>query len=102
MILARAVVYAILAFACVAPAFAQPYPAKPIRIIVPAGAGGPTDVLARIVAQHMQSTLGQSVVVENRGGAGGAIGARAVATAEPDGYTLLLGNTATLANIPAF
>ena len=102
MILARALIAATLALGCIAPAFAQTYPAKPIRIIVPAGAGGPTDVLARIVAQHMQATLGQSVVVENRGGAGGAIGARAVATAEPDGYMLLLGNTATLANIPAF
>jgi tripartite-type tricarboxylate transporter receptor subunit TctC len=81
---------------------AQSYPNKAIRIIVPAGAGGPSDVLARMVAQHMQTTLGQSVIVENRGGAGGAIGARTVASAEPDGYTLLLGNTATLANIPAF
>jgi tripartite-type tricarboxylate transporter receptor subunit TctC len=102
MTLARALVSAVLALGGIESTLAQSYPVKPIRIIVPAGAGGPTDVLARIVAQHMQTTLGQSVVVENRGGAGGAIGARAVAAAEPDGYTLLLGNTATLANIPAF
>src|SRR5690606_22378041 len=68
---------------------------------VPAGAGGPTDVLARLVAERLQSALGQSAVVENRGGAGGVIGARAVAAADADGYTLLFGNTATLANIPA-
>jgi tripartite-type tricarboxylate transporter receptor subunit TctC len=83
-------------------AHAQPWPEKqPIRIIVPAGAGGPNDVLARLVAQQLQPALKQTVVVENRPGAGGAIGARAVATAAPDGYTLLIGNTATLAVIPA-
>jgi tripartite-type tricarboxylate transporter receptor subunit TctC len=84
------------------PAHAQAWPEKqPIRIIVPAGAGGPNDVLARIVAQQLQPALKQNVVVENRPGAGGGIGARAVATAAPDGYTLLIGNTATLAVIPA-
>src|SRR5262249_35768199 len=73
-------------------AHAQPWPGKqPIRIIVPAGAGGPNDVLARLVAQQLQPVLKQNVVVENRPGAGGAIGARAVATAAPDGYTLLIG-----------
>jgi tripartite-type tricarboxylate transporter receptor subunit TctC len=83
------------------PAAAQTYPDRPIKIVVPAGAGGPTDVLARVVAERLQSSLGQSTVVENRGGAGGVIGARAVAGADTDGYTLLFGNTATLANIPA-
>jgi tripartite-type tricarboxylate transporter receptor subunit TctC len=82
-------------------ASAQPYPDRLIKIVVPAGPGGPTDVLARLVAEQLQSSLGQSTIVENRGGAGGVIGARAVANAEPDGYTLLFGNTATLANIPA-
>ena len=95
----------VLAVAMVAgaePTHAQSWPQKqPIRIIVPAGAGGPNDVLARIVAQHLQPALKQSVVVENRPGAGGGIGARAVAAAAPDGYTLLIGNTATLAVIPA-
>jgi tripartite-type tricarboxylate transporter receptor subunit TctC len=80
---------------------AQTYPSKVIKLVVPAGPGGPTDVLARLVGDRMAAELGQSVIVENRGGAGGAIAARAVAGADPDGYTLLFGNTATLANIPA-
>src|SRR5262245_1721305 len=83
------------------PAQAQSYPSKPIKLIVPAGPGGPTDVLARLVGDRVSAALGQPVVVDNRGGAGGAIAAKAVAAAEPDGYTLLFGNTATLANIPA-
>ena len=80
---------------------AQNYPSKVIKMVVPAGPGGPTDVLARLVAERMAATLGQSVIIDNRGGAGGAIAAKAVAGADPDGYTLLFGNTATLANIPA-
>jgi len=84
-----------------APAHTETYPTRVIRLIVPAGAGGPTDVLARLVADRMGAALGQPVIVENHGGGGGAIGARFVANAEPDGYTLLFGNTATLANIPA-
>jgi tripartite-type tricarboxylate transporter receptor subunit TctC len=80
---------------------AQTYPERVIKLIVPAGAGGPTDVLARLVADRMATALGQPVIIENRGGGGGAMGARFVATAAPDGYTLLFGNTATLANIPA-
>jgi tripartite-type tricarboxylate transporter receptor subunit TctC len=83
-------------------ACAQTYPARPIRLIVPAGPGGPNDVLARLLAQHLPQTLGSTVVVENHAGGGGRIGARVVAAAEPDGHTLLIGNTATLANIPAF
>lgn len=81
---------------------AQSYPSKPIRLVVPAGPGGPNDVLARLLAQQMPQTLGGPVVVENHAGGGGRIGARVVAAAEPDGHTLLIGNTATLANIPAF
>ena len=83
------------------PAVAQPYPNKVIKLIVPAGPGGPTDILGRLVGDRMSAALGQPVVIDNRGGGGGAIAARAVASAEPDGYTLLFGNTATLANIPA-
>src|SRR5438874_3149464 len=83
------------------PAVAQVYPNKVIKLIVPAGPGGPTDILGRLVGDRMSAALGQPVVVDNRGGGGGAIAARAVAAAEPDGYTLLFGNTATLANIPA-
>jgi tripartite-type tricarboxylate transporter receptor subunit TctC len=84
-----------------APAHAQSYPDKPIKIIVAAAPGGPTDVPARLAAQILTPKLGQPVVVENRAGAGGAIGAREVAKAAPDGYTLLMGNTSTLAVIPA-
>ena len=77
------------------------YPDKVIKMIVPAPPGGQTDVLARLLAQKMQQALGQSVIIDNRPGAGGALGARALAAAEPDGYTLFFGNTSTLAVIPA-
>ena len=83
------------------PARAQSYPTKVIKLVVPAGPGGPTDLLARLIAERMTAALGQGVIIDNRGGAGGALAARAVAAADPDGYTLLFGNTATLANIPA-
>jgi tripartite-type tricarboxylate transporter receptor subunit TctC len=86
-----------LAAAGVDAAAAQSYPTQPIKIIVPFSPGGPTDVLSRLVGQRMQAMLSVPVVVENRLGAGGVIGARAVISAEPDGYTLLVGNTATLA-----
>jgi tripartite-type tricarboxylate transporter receptor subunit TctC len=73
------------------PALAQGnYPARPITMIVPFAAGGPTDTVARLVAQVMGGDLGQTVVVENVGGAGGTLGAQRVATARPDGYTVLL------------
>jgi len=66
------------------------YPTRPITVIVPFTAGGPTDTVARLVAEPMTRALGQQVIIENVGGAGGTLGARRVATADPDGYTLLL------------
>src|SRR5688500_8213369 len=71
------------------PAFAQ-YPDRPITMVVPFAAGGPTDTVTRLVAESMSKELGQQIVVENAGGAGGTLGAGKVAQAAPDGYTLLL------------
>jgi tripartite-type tricarboxylate transporter receptor subunit TctC len=76
-------------------AFAQAYPSRPITIIVPFSAGGPTDTIARILAERMQAPLGQSLVVENVTGAGGSVGVGRVAHATPDGYTLSIGHVQT-------
>jgi len=94
------IVRAVVAFAALAAlgqmANGQPqYPTRPITIIVPFAAGGPTDVLARILGHHMSQTLGQQIVVENITGGGGTIGAARVAKAAPDGYTLVMGNLGT-------
>ncbi len=89
------------AVATVTRAETQSYPTRTIKLVVPFGPGGPTDVSARIVAQVVQSGLGPSVVIENRPGAGGAIGSKSVANAEPDGATLLIGTSATLGVVPA-
>ncbi len=92
---------AIAALVLAAPlAQAQDYPARAITLVVPYAAGGGNDAMARIVADHMGKTLGQQIVIENRGGAGGTIATRAVAKAAPDGYTLVLGGTGTLAVNP--
>jgi tripartite-type tricarboxylate transporter receptor subunit TctC len=93
----------LLAFgaAVVVPAMAQPYPTRPIKLIVPFSPGGPVDVTARIVITHLPRILGQPVIIENRAGAAGALGAKAVASADPDGYTLLCGNISTLTVLPA-
>jgi tripartite-type tricarboxylate transporter receptor subunit TctC len=80
---------------------AQTFPERPIHLIVPSAPGGPTDVPARLLSQFLPDKLGQPAVVENRAGAGGAIGARFVAGATPDGYTLLVGNTSVFAVWPS-
>lgn len=94
--LPRLLVVAVALFGC-AGAQAQTYPAKPIRVVVPFGAGGPADIYARYLGQQVQGSLGQSFVVENRPGAGSIIGTDIVAKSAPDGYTLLLmSNTHTV------
>src|SRR6266852_2473947 len=80
---------------------AQSYPQRPVRLVVPAPAGGPTDVPGRLVADGLSGLLGQRFVVENKVGAGGLIAAEFVARAEPDGYTLLYANTSVVAVGPA-
>jgi tripartite-type tricarboxylate transporter receptor subunit TctC len=82
-------------------AAAQNYPVKPIRLVVPFAPGGPADVIGRIIGQQLNIILGQSIVIENRGGAGGTIGARFAAMADPDGYTLMFANTSTMSINPA-
>lgn len=81
-------------------AFAQSYPTKPIRMIVPFPAGGGSDTMGRILGQKLGERLGQQIVIENRPGAGGSIGADLAAKAPPDGYTILLGSTSELVQYP--
>src|SRR6266511_1833234 len=96
----RALLAILLSGPCVV-AQAQTYPERLIKLIVPAPPGGQTDVLARLLAQRMEAALGKPVIIDNRPGAGGAVGAKAAAAAEPDGHTLFFGNTSALAVIPA-
>ena len=83
------------------PALAADWPTKPLRLIVPYAPGGGADAVARILARHVGESMGQSIVVENRGGAGSIIGTDMVAKAEPDGYTLLLGQSGPISINPA-
>lgn len=83
------------------PAAAQDYPNRPITLIVPFAAGGPTDVIARIVGDHMSKTLGQTLVIENVVGAGGTTGTTRAKRAAPDGYTIIMGHMGTHAAAPA-
>jgi tripartite-type tricarboxylate transporter receptor subunit TctC len=82
-------------------ALAQTYPARPMTMVIPFAAGGPTDVLGRVMAHRMGEILGQQVVVENVGGAGGMTGSKRVADAAPDGYTFVLGTVGTHAQSQA-
>jgi tripartite-type tricarboxylate transporter receptor subunit TctC len=91
---------AVVSAALAAPAVAQDYPTRPITLVVPYAAGGGNDVMARTVADTMSRVLGQQIVVENRAGAGGTIATRQVAKSAPDGYTLVIGGTGTLAVNP--
>src|SRR5260370_34165074 len=81
--------------ALVGPTAAQAYPSRPITMLIPFAAGGPTDVLGRVVAARMSEVFGQQVVVENVGGAGGMTGSARVAQSPPDGYTFVLGTVGT-------
>jgi tripartite-type tricarboxylate transporter receptor subunit TctC len=90
----------LLAHGVVAAAFAQNYPERPIRVIVPFAPGGGTDIVSRLVAQRLSDALRQSVVIDNRAGGAGNIGAELVARANPDGYTLLVGSATILAVNP--
>jgi tripartite-type tricarboxylate transporter receptor subunit TctC len=95
MLTRRAALATMLATTVLRPAHAQTFPSRTITIIVPYPAGGPTDVLARLVAQHAGADLGQSITVDNRGGGAGVIGSVAAQRAEPDGHTLVLGTNQT-------
>jgi len=83
------------------PAAAQAYPTRPVTIVVPFAAGGGNDIMARLIAQHLSRALGQQFVIENRAGAAGTVGARAVAKAAPDGYTLMVGHSGVFGVAPA-
>ena len=93
-------IVAALALSCATANALDQYPSKPVRVIVPCAAGGPTDVVGRIIASKLGELLGQQFVVENRGGAGGNLGADAVAKSAPDGYTLLVATVSTHAINP--
>jgi tripartite-type tricarboxylate transporter receptor subunit TctC len=90
LLAAFAAAFAAIPFAAMSPAAAQTWPSRPVTVIVPFAAGGPTDAVARLVSEAMARDLGQNMVVENVGGAGGTLGAARVASARPDGHTLLL------------
>jgi tripartite-type tricarboxylate transporter receptor subunit TctC len=105
MIARRFVLCAVVAIGAAAsvagPAAAETYPDRLIKLVVPFPAGGPIDITARLLVQRLGPILGQTVIIENRGGAGGALGTKAVVGAEPDGYTLLFGNASALVVGPA-
>lgn len=97
---AAALIAAVSLLAGFSTAYAQAYPARPVKLIAPYAPGGPTDIMSRVLAQQLTGGLGEQVIVENRPGAGGTIGAEAAAKSPADGYTLLLGTASTLAMAP--
>jgi tripartite-type tricarboxylate transporter receptor subunit TctC len=101
LLLCRLIVGGFFALALLPPPAAAQYPNKPITVIVPFAAGGPTDVVTRLVGEHMSRTLGHPVIVENIGGAGGTIGMTRAVQAKPDGYTIAVGNMGTQSAAPA-
>src|SRR5262245_31980164 len=98
--LAGALAAAVIAGLC-APATAQTYPTRPVMIVVPIAAGCANDMMARLLAQHMSRALGQQFVVDNRAGAAGTLGARAVAKSAPDGHTLMVGHSGVFGVAPS-
>ncbi|MDH5342105.1 MAG: tripartite tricarboxylate transporter substrate-binding protein, partial [Betaproteobacteria bacterium] len=82
-------------------AAAQTYPAKPVRMVVPFAPGGPNDILGRLISQKLTETWGQTVVVENRGGAGGTVGLEAASRLPGDGYAIAMGGSSNLAVAPS-
>jgi tripartite-type tricarboxylate transporter receptor subunit TctC len=97
----RAIAVAAIAVMSVGQALAQNYPSRPITLVVPFPAGSTTDLVGRILSEELSKAAGQQVVIDNRGGAGGTVGTEAVARAEPDGYTLLMGTIGTHSINPA-
>lgn len=97
MIQRRQILAGMAGMACAGPLLAQPWPAKPVRVVTPYPPGGATDITARVYAQHLEPLLGQAFVIDNRAGAGGEIGATFVANSPGDGYCLLFGAIGSLA-----
>lgn len=98
----RSLLWAAMSCLLAASVQAQPYPSKPVRVVVPYPPGGPTDIVARVLFQQVAESTGQQFVIDNRAGAGGNIGAEHVAKSTADGYTLLIGTTAHAINMSLF
>ena len=92
----------VLALLAPLPVLAQAWPTRPVKLVVPYPPGGPTDIVARVVAERLSAQTGQTFIVDNRAGAGGNLGAELVAKAPPDGYTLLVATTAHAINKSLF